>query len=337
MRKLFGWMAGLVGIAALARILAARRAQVARRRRTTIAPPAADPAEELRRKLAEARDEPASGGRDAVDDGGSRADGDARGAARAGPRQGAGGDGRDGRPAGAADVSEQPTGDDVAGALRGSSSRSTALHDEVRRLGADVRPPRSARSSRAAARPAATRGSGRSTRRPPPPAGAPAPARGPLPRGRRGRRGDRRPRRGRDRRRDGRAPGCSSPSSSGRPRGPTAGRSSPSTRPRRPLRPRADPAWFSPPVEHTLLDAAAGDDVTAVTRLPPPSTTRGDGRAAARLVARDLRRTPRRPGLRAAGRRAAAQAAALGICPAEAGIRARGPLLRIPPCEQGSP
>jgi hypothetical protein len=33
----------------------------------------------------------------------------------------------------------------------------------------------------------------------------------------------------------------------------------------------ADPAWFSPPVEHTLLDAGAepGSD-TAVTRLPPP-------------------------------------------------------------------
>ena len=32
----------------------------------------------------------------------------------------------------------------------------------------------------------------------------------------------------------------------------------------------ADPAWFSPPVEQTLLDAAAGDNVTEVTRLPPP-------------------------------------------------------------------
>ena len=29
----------------------------------------------------------------------------------------------------------------------------------------------------------------------------------------------------------------------------------------------ADPAWFSPPVEHTLLESADGD--TAVTRLPP--------------------------------------------------------------------
>ena len=35
--------------------------------------------------------------------------------------------------------------------------------------------------------------------------------------------------------------------------------------------PGADPAWFSPPVEHTLLDAGAtSDPVTAVTRLPPP-------------------------------------------------------------------
>lgn len=31
----------------------------------------------------------------------------------------------------------------------------------------------------------------------------------------------------------------------------------------------ADPAWFSPPVEHTLLDGAMGDGDTAVTRLPP--------------------------------------------------------------------
>lgn len=33
--------------------------------------------------------------------------------------------------------------------------------------------------------------------------------------------------------------------------------------------PVADPAWFSPPVEHTLLDGAGGDGDTAVTRLPP--------------------------------------------------------------------
>ncbi len=58
MRKLFGWMAGLVGIAALARILAARRAQVAAPVRTTIGPPGADPAEALRRKLSETREEP---------------------------------------------------------------------------------------------------------------------------------------------------------------------------------------------------------------------------------------------------------------------------------------
>jgi hypothetical protein len=36
--------------------------------------------------------------------------------------------------------------------------------------------------------------------------------------------------------------------------------------------PGADPAWFSPPVEHTLLDGGAtSDPVTAVTRLPPPA------------------------------------------------------------------
>ncbi len=32
----------------------------------------------------------------------------------------------------------------------------------------------------------------------------------------------------------------------------------------------ADPAWFSPPVEHTLLEPGATDSVTEVTRLPPP-------------------------------------------------------------------
>jgi hypothetical protein len=38
-----------------------------------------------------------------------------------------------------------------------------------------------------------------------------------------------------------------------------------------PARPQgADPAWFSPPVEQTLLDARPGDQVTEVTRLPPP-------------------------------------------------------------------
>jgi hypothetical protein len=31
----------------------------------------------------------------------------------------------------------------------------------------------------------------------------------------------------------------------------------------------ADPAWFSPPVEHTILDAGTGDGDTAITRLPP--------------------------------------------------------------------
>ena len=36
-----------------------------------------------------------------------------------------------------------------------------------------------------------------------------------------------------------------------------------------PEAPRADPAWFAPPVEHTLLDSPGGDPVTAVTRLPP--------------------------------------------------------------------
>ena len=51
-RRLFGWTAGLVSIAALARL-------VARRRRRAAPPPALgeaqDPAEELRRKLSETR------------------------------------------------------------------------------------------------------------------------------------------------------------------------------------------------------------------------------------------------------------------------------------------
>jgi hypothetical protein len=39
-----------------------------------------------------------------------------------------------------------------------------------------------------------------------------------------------------------------------------------------PARPEAasiDAAWFSPPVEHTLLEGTAADSETAVTRLPP--------------------------------------------------------------------
>jgi hypothetical protein len=54
-RRLFGWTAGLVGIAALARLLARRQA------RSAAAPPrAVDPAQELRRKLDESRGEPAA-------------------------------------------------------------------------------------------------------------------------------------------------------------------------------------------------------------------------------------------------------------------------------------
>jgi hypothetical protein len=63
-RRLFGWTAGLVGIAALARLVAARRN---RAQAPVLPPPAPDPADELRRKLAESRDaespaaEPAKG------------------------------------------------------------------------------------------------------------------------------------------------------------------------------------------------------------------------------------------------------------------------------------
>lgn len=55
-RRLFGWMAGLVSIAALARVLARRR----RREAYGPEPEAAaqDPADELRRKLSETREAP---------------------------------------------------------------------------------------------------------------------------------------------------------------------------------------------------------------------------------------------------------------------------------------
>ena len=55
-RRLFGWMAGLAGIAALARLLSTRQAR-------REAPPAGeppDPADALRQKLSQTRAEPAS-------------------------------------------------------------------------------------------------------------------------------------------------------------------------------------------------------------------------------------------------------------------------------------
>jgi hypothetical protein len=59
-RRLFGWTAGLVGIAALARLLAARQARV---EAPAPRPPSApDPADELRRKLAETREDPDAAG-----------------------------------------------------------------------------------------------------------------------------------------------------------------------------------------------------------------------------------------------------------------------------------
>lgn len=58
MRRLFGWMAGLVGIAALARLLATRRARLEAPAPPRSLPPP-DPADELRRKLAETRAQPA--------------------------------------------------------------------------------------------------------------------------------------------------------------------------------------------------------------------------------------------------------------------------------------
>jgi len=55
-RRLIGWTAGLVGIAALARLLAARRDRTEAPALPPPVSPAGDPAEELRRKLAESRD-----------------------------------------------------------------------------------------------------------------------------------------------------------------------------------------------------------------------------------------------------------------------------------------
>jgi hypothetical protein len=53
-RRLFGWTAGLVGIAALARLLARRQAR--REAVPALRPPSeADPAEALRRKLSDTR------------------------------------------------------------------------------------------------------------------------------------------------------------------------------------------------------------------------------------------------------------------------------------------
>jgi len=51
-RRLIGWTAGVIGIAALARALARRQA---RYERATVAPPVDDRAEALRRKLDETR------------------------------------------------------------------------------------------------------------------------------------------------------------------------------------------------------------------------------------------------------------------------------------------
>jgi hypothetical protein len=55
-RRLIGWTAGLVGIAALARLLAARRDRSEAPALPPSTSPAEDPADELRRKLAESRD-----------------------------------------------------------------------------------------------------------------------------------------------------------------------------------------------------------------------------------------------------------------------------------------
>ncbi len=57
-RRLFAWMAGLVGIAALARVLARRSRHEAPSVSSEALAPASDPAEELRRKLSATRATP---------------------------------------------------------------------------------------------------------------------------------------------------------------------------------------------------------------------------------------------------------------------------------------
>ena len=63
-RRLFGWMAGLAGIAALARLLSARRTRVD----SPALPPAPDPADVLREKLAESRVEAPAADNETFDD-----------------------------------------------------------------------------------------------------------------------------------------------------------------------------------------------------------------------------------------------------------------------------
>ena len=59
-RRLFGWMAGLAGVAALARLLSRRTPT-----HHAPGPPEADPAQALREKLDEARTQPPEGPRPA--------------------------------------------------------------------------------------------------------------------------------------------------------------------------------------------------------------------------------------------------------------------------------
>jgi hypothetical protein len=63
MRRLFGWMAGLAGIAALARLLSAR--QTRHEPRSPVGGPP-DPADALRQKLSASRAEPTTSAADAA-------------------------------------------------------------------------------------------------------------------------------------------------------------------------------------------------------------------------------------------------------------------------------
>lgn len=58
MKRTLAWIAGLVGVAALGRLLARRRAAAVPAPEVTQEPDMIDPAAELRSKLAEQRDDP---------------------------------------------------------------------------------------------------------------------------------------------------------------------------------------------------------------------------------------------------------------------------------------
>ena len=142
MKRSLAWLAGIVGIAALGRMLSRRKASA-----TPVEPsappapaadeidldPAADPAEELRRKLAAARQPGAPSG--------ARGRRDARGAPRARAREGARSDGRNERRGpGSMTATEQTAHGrepdaELTDVVRELSDQVEALRADVRRLG----------------------------------------------------------------------------------------------------------------------------------------------------------------------------------------------------------